>query len=92
MNFEMPRIRNKLYDSLHGNFYWTSKRTAKQKTDVERLREDFHSDYIFTTELKTITDGLATTCGTFMAIASLGITTLKHIRQAPEKKQMKCKN
>ena len=27
----------------------------------------------------------ATTCGKFMAIASLGITTLKHIRRAPEK-------
>ena len=53
--------------------------------DIERLREDLHSDYILTTELKTITGGLATTCGKFMAIASLGITTLKHIRRAPEK-------
>ena len=53
--------------------------------DVERLREDLHNDYILTNELKTITGGLATTCGKFMAIASLGITTLKHIRRAPEK-------
>ena len=53
--------------------------------DIERLREDLHSDYIITTELKTITGGLATTCGKFIAIASLGITTLKHMRQAPEK-------
>jgi len=53
--------------------------------DIERVREDLHSDYILTTELKTITGGLATTCGKFMAIASLGITTLKHIRRAPEK-------
>ena len=58
--------------------------------DIERLREHLHSDYILTTELKTITGGLATTCGKFMAIASLGITTVKHIRRAPEKK-MKCK-
>ena len=54
--------------------------------DVERLREDLHNDYILTTELKTITGGLATTCGKFMDIASLGITTLKHILRAPEKK------
>jgi len=56
--------------------------------DVERLREDLHNDYILTNELKTITGGLATTCGKFMAIASLGITTLRHMRQTPEKKQM----
>ena len=53
--------------------------------DIEWLREDLHSDYILTTELKTITGGLATTCGKFMAVASLGITTLKHMRQALEK-------
>jgi len=54
--------------------------------DVERLREDLHGDHILPTKLKTITGGLATTCGKFMAIASLVITTLKHIRQAPRKK------
>jgi len=48
--------------------------------DVEKLQEDLNNDYILTTELKSVTAGIAASCSKVMAIVSLGITTLKHIK------------
>ena len=55
--------------------------------DVERLREDLHNDYILTNELKSITGGLATTCGKFIA----WYNDIKTHETGSRKKQMKCK-
>ena len=78
------KVSNYLIDAVYRVYSYIANKYLPID-DVERLREDLHNDYILTNELKTITGGLATTCGKFMAIASLGITTLKHIRRAPEK-------
>jgi len=78
------KVNNYLIDAVYRVYSYIANKYLPID-DIEKLREDLHSDYILTTELKTITGGLATTCGKFMAIASLGITTLKRIRRAPEK-------
>ena len=78
------KVKNYLIDAVYRVYSYIANKYLLID-DIERLHEDLHNDYILTTELKTITGGLATTCGKFMAIASLGITTLKHIKQVPEK-------
>jgi len=78
------KVKNYLIDAVYRVYSYIANKYLLID-DIERLREDLHNDYILTTELKTITGGLATTCGKCMAIASLGITTLKHIKQVPEK-------
>jgi len=84
------KVSNYLIDAVYHVYSYIANKYLPID-DIEKLRENLHSDYILTTELKTITSCLATTCGKFMAIASLDITTSKHIRRAPEKKQMKCR-
>jgi len=83
------KVSNYLIDAVHRVYSYIANKYLPID-NAERLREDLHNDYILstelnTTELKIITGGLGTTYGKFMAIASHGITTLKHIRQAPEK-------
>jgi len=48
------------------------------------LVEDLRNNYILTSELKSLTGGLAATFGKFVAIAELGTTTLKHIKRPQE--------
>jgi len=62
------KFNNYLIDAVYRVYSYTANKYLNID-DIERLREDLHSDCILTTELKTITGGLATTCGKFMAIA-----------------------
>lgn len=86
------RINNHLIGTIYG-FYTYAVNKFLPIDDVEKLREDLDNDYILTTELKCITGGLAATCSKFMAVVSLGITTLKHIKvKGKELGQVLCKD
>jgi len=77
------RINDNLIDAVYRMYAFVLNRYLSID-DTEKLVEDLQNNYILTSELKSLTGGLAATFGKFVAIAELGTTTLKHIKRPQE--------
>ena len=77
------RINDNLIDAVYRMYAFVLNRYLSID-DTEKLVEDLQNNYILTSELKSLTNGLAATFGKFVAIAELGTTTLKHTKRPQE--------
>ena len=77
------RINDNLIDAVYRMYAFVLNRYLFIG-DTKKLVKDLQNNYILTSKLKSVTNGLAATFGKFVAIAELGTTTLKHIKRPQE--------
>ena len=80
------RINNHLIGTLYSLYSYAVNKILSID-DIEKLQEDLNNDYNLTTELKSLTAGLAASCSKIMALISLGIITLKHVNFNKDSKE-----